>query len=295
MNDFNLNEIKETLRDSIRTYLMPQCLENDVEIPLSNSTVNYEIAESFYPFSQCYTTREPYRFTLPVDLKVKKYGNPNGNLIVSFMSNYNDIPYSTISSNTIPSTSIPSSLDVVSTNLILSKTIGSKTKYWLKITPSNSPSDTSYYSIAKISTDTYLSGELKKRKLNQIWSIEEGDLYFKVNVPNFIEIVFPEEQLSKFSCPRIVVSIIGRPRVIRRWIDWRICEYHLTSAIVVYSRYEDELDTLVSLIDRILFKEQTKLKNIQILTPGNFSDVVPIEDKYTRAVNFDLQFKMYSP
>lgn len=289
----DLNEIKETIRDTLRTWIYPQQLNGKIEIALSDSIRNYEIAESFYPFSQCYTSKEPYRFTLPVSIKVKKYGSPDNDLIINLMSNKDNSPYSILSSSTIPSSSISTSLEVITTNFIRTRMIGSNTKYWLKVTPTNSPSNTDYYSISKISTDNYLSGELKKREIGSTWSTEEGDLYFKVDVPDFIDIVFPREQLSEFSYPKIAISIVSRPRVIRKWIDWRIAEYHLTSAIVIYSRYEDELDKLVSLVDRVLFKEQTKLKNIQIVTPSNFTDIVPIENKFSRAINFDLQYKMY--
>lgn len=294
---FDIKTFKETIRDTLRVCLHPICLHGTIEVKLSD-TVNYEIAQSFIPFSKCYSTIVPYKYTIPVSLKIKRDGTPDSGLIVSIQTNSSDVPSgSTVSSSSIPVSSISTDLDIISTNIVLNtdtKDLGSKTRYWMVITPKNTASTINYFSIARHDIDSrYLIGSASKRTIGSSWSTLATDLYFDIDIPDWIYTNYPHDRLKLFFYPRICVDIVSRPRIEHKYVDRRLAMYHLTCAITIYSRYPDEISKILSYVDRILWKERTNLENIEICNPGNFTDIIPVRERlFSQVVSYDLKFKM---
>lgn len=296
---FSLNLIKNTIRDELRDHLYSRCLYGDIEAPMSTlsagSTINISYAESITPYSKCYSKARPYSYTIPVTFKARKYGSPDGGIVVSLQSDSTGIPSgSTLASSSIPPDSIPSSLDTVSTSLVITSMLGSKTSYWLVFEPKNTASTISYYTIARDSVDThYLVGSAYSREDGGTWSPLNVDLYFNLQVKGWIYSEYPRENLSLHNYPRIAVDILGRPRVSSRWIDRSYSEYVLQVAVVIYSLYQDELDDLASLVDRALFSSRTSLSGIYILDPGDITPIAVVdENKLSRAIRYTVKYRM---
>lgn len=291
-----MSNLKVILRNTLRTYLYPQCLigETDLNIP-----PNYKAAESFIPLSHFYQKAVPYRFTITTYLKAKRIGTIDAGLGVNIRTDNNDIPstsaLSGVRGNTIPASSIATSYSTIQTTLLLKPNIrndlplGSKTTYWLELTPLNS---TGTITMAKTTEDKYLSGELKVYNGNS-WSSSTGDLFYKLSIKNWIWEDYPREDLSIYNYPRIAVDIVGKPRIIQKWISWELAEYYLTLAVTIYSRYPDEIETISSLIERALFKERTKINTINLLIPGNETSITPIREKlFSKTKFFTLRYRM---
>jgi len=131
------------------------------------------------------------------------------------------------------------------------------------------------------------------------WTTTSKDIYFNCSLPtDWIYGDYPYEELSIYKYPRVAVDFIGRPRVEQRWIDYRMAHYYLTCNVIVYSRYRDELDDIISYIDRALFKERlnmysTTTGTIRIINPGNFTPLaIARENLFTRAISFNCIYKM---
>ena len=286
---FDVNTIKENIRDTLRTYLYPQNLEGTVEVKLSD-TINYEVAQSFKTYSKCYSKVSPYRYTLNVYLQASKTGTPSGGLQVSLTNDSNDIPSSTLYTSTIPAASIGTSASTVLTKYTLSTYLGSNTKYWLKVTPLNTVSTLNYFSVYRTSTDEYLPGSLKI--YSSSWDTTDGDLYFKADIPNFLYTDYPRSDISMFSFPRMAVDVIGR-RVNQKWISKELSEYYLDLTIVAYSRFPEELDDLLSFTDRALFRNRTNVGSIKRIDPAAMTPVSVIrEDLLSRGIRYSLIWKM---
>jgi len=296
---FNLNSLKNIIRDELRDHLYSRCLYGTVEAGMSTisagSTINVSFAESITPYSKCYSKASPYSYTIPVTFKARKYGSPDTGIVVSLQTDSNGQPSgSTLASSSIPAASIPTSLSTVSTSLKISSMLGSKTSYWLVFEPKNTASTVDYFSIGRDSVDThYLVGTAYNKEEGGTWSPLNVDLYFNFAVRGWIYSEYPRMDLSLHNYPRIAVDIVDRPRVDSRWIDRSYSEYILQGAIVVYSLYQDELDDLISLCDRVLFSSRTSLSNIRILDPGRFTPIAVIdENKLSRAIRFNFKYRM---
>ena len=296
---FSLNSLKNTIRNELRDHLYSRCLYGTVETAMSTisagSTINVSYAESITPYSKCYSKTSPYSYTIPVTFKARKYGSPDAGIVVSLQTDSSGQPSgSTLASSSIPAASIPTSLSTVSTSLKISSMLGSKTPYWLVFEPKNTASTIDYFSIGRDSVDThYLVGTACSKEEGSTWSPLNSDLYFNFGVKGWIYSEYPREDLSLHSYPRVAVDIVDRPRVDSRWIDRSYSEYILQGAIVVYSLYQDELDDLISLCDRVLFSSRTNLSNIRILDPGRFTPITVVdENKLSRAIRFNFKYRM---
>jgi len=291
---FSLNDIKEEIRDTLRAYLYPSCEYGSVEHTLSTASNVIEVAQSFKPYSQIYRNVSPYKATVPVTIKAKKIGSPDGGLKVSIESSSNNMPSGTsIGATTIPASSISSELGAITANIPISSMLGSNKKYWLVITPLCSASTASCYAVAKDSVDThYLIGTAYEREGSSNWTSLGVDLYFNASIPNWIYTSYPREDLSIHSFPRIAIDIIGRD-VNQRWIDHRLSEYALDISIVVYSRFPDELDEIVSYVDRALFKERVNFTNLTRVDPAIVSPVASLRDVlFTRGIRYTAYYIM---
>jgi len=279
--------IKVRIRNLLRDYIHPKQTLVDTTIPLSDGSINYEVAESFIPFSKQYSSSTPY--SLPVDLVCRRVGSPGGDLVVSLRTDFPN--FTEITSKTISATVIPTSIGTVSATLNFDSMLGSKTRYWLHISHLATPSTVNYYEVGATTLDKYWSGDLIKREEGGSWSTISGDLAFNCRIKNFIYENYPHHALSPYNFPRIAVDIVSRPRVIQRVIDSRVAECYFMFQITVYSRYEDELDQLISLVDKSLFKERINIEDIIILNPGNLSQVTKVGNVFARALNYEAYIR----
>jgi hypothetical protein len=288
---FDLNYLKEAIRDTIRAYLNPNNLISDTSVALSNSISVYDIAQSFIPFSKCYATTSPYRYTIETSFMIKKTGTPDSNVIVSLQSSTNDYPSgTTISSSTISESDISSTFDVKDVNLKITTMLGSNTKYWYCIEPQCTASTVNFYSIAKSATQKYMIGNLAKK--DTTWSNELGSMIFDISVPQWVFQDYPRDDINKYSFPRLAIDIVSR-RVEQRWINTEFADYTIDVIIMVYSNYPDELDKIISYVDRAIFKERTLFYGIRRIDPGELSPVAVIRDNlFSRSVSYSMLFRM---
>jgi hypothetical protein len=286
---FDLNYLKEIVRDTLRVYLYPNNMKSDTALDLTNID---KVSQSFIPYSKCYTTLTPYKYNLPIDVRLKKTGNPDDNIIISMESNLNDEPSgTTVGSYTLRASDISNTFDVYSGTIKLTSMIGSNTKYWLSIDPLNSRSTIDFYSIEKSNSDTYLIGTLKTYD-GTIWTGIEGDMNFNIEIPNWIFNDYPRTDISKWSFPRIAIDMISR-KVEQRWIRAEIADYYIDFNVIAYSNYADELDDILSFVDRTIFKERTKFSGVQRIDTGDLTPVEVLRDNlFSRAIKYSMVYRM---
>jgi len=236
----------------------------------------------------------PYTFSLEASFRAKKYGTPLQGIVLSLQTDSSGVPSgTTISSSSIAPSAIPSSLDVITSTLGLRDMLGSNTRYWMVLESKNTLSATNYYAVARDSLDShYWSGTGYSREDSSTWGTLGTDLYFGVGVPKFIYTSHPRSDLSLYGYPRVGVEITGRPRFLYRWISKSMAEEKLTCVVSVYSRYPDQLNDLVSLVNRALFVENTTLSNIEVITPGAISPEGTVrENIFRRDISFELKVR----
>ncbi|MHA1290684.1 MAG: hypothetical protein ACTSPB_25145 [Candidatus Thorarchaeota archaeon] len=293
---FDLESLKTSIRDTLRAYLYPQCLSGSMEHTLSTSLSVIEVAQSFKPYSKFYRNISPYKNTVQVSLKMRKIGTPDDDVVISLQSSSNSTPSgSTLGAYTISVSDVPDTLGVVSASIPITSMLGSNTEYWIVVSPQNTPSTTDCYSIAKDTVDSnYWMGTALERESNGEWSSLNVDLYFDVDTPNWIYSSYPRSDLSINSFPRIAIDVIGR-RVNQRWIDRRLAEYLLEILIMVYSRYPDELDDLVSYVDRALFKERVNIAGIKRVDSSAITPISSVRNiLYARGIRYTAIYQMVS-
>jgi hypothetical protein len=290
----DFRDLKMTITNTLRARLYPECLKGDIETTLS-TTINTSVAQSFIPFSKCYSKRSPYSYTIPVAIKLKKYGTPDDGVKVSLQSSSDGLPSGIeLGSATIPASSVSTSLSTVSTNIAISDILGSKTEYWLVVDPLNTPSTINYYSLARNSVDTdYWMGTAYSKENGGTWSALNMDIYFDIGVKNWIYPSYPREDLSLANYPRIAVDIIGKPRVVQKWIDRKLAEYYLTLAITAYSQYPDELDDIISYVERTLWSSRVSIDNVKRLDPADITPTIVVTERlYSKAARYSLIYRM---
>lgn len=296
MTELDLNVFKEYIRDSIRDNIMPKNTFPLEEFTLS-TTINFEIAQSFIPYSSVLGTLNSYSGS--ITLVLKKYGTPDEGLSVYLESSSSDLPSGTaLATGTVAvgdvgtvSTTIPIPATIATNRL------GTKTEYWIRVVPNNTASTVNYFSIYRDTIDTnYWRGTSYSRESGGSWTASTKDLYFDFKTPNWIFADYPRPRLSLWSYPRVAVDIVGRPRSVQRYINHKISEYHLIPAISVYSRYPDETDDIVSDIDRALFRNRTEISSIDLINPDNFTPITPTRNNlFVRAIKFDAKIRITAP
>jgi len=296
MTGFSLNLLKENIRDKLRSYLYPQCLTGSFEHTLSTASSTISVAQSFIPYCKFYKKESPYKETIDVTLKLKKYGSPDGDITLSLQSSSNGLPSGhTLGSAAIPRDSISTSWTEYTSSLKITSMLGSNTKYFLVIEPKSSPSLTDCFVIARNTVDTgYWIGSAYETTIGTgTWSSLNADLYFRVKVKDWIFDGYPREDISLHSFPRVAVDIIGR-RVNQRWIDRRLSEYYLDLSIVAFSRFANELDDILSYCDRALFKERVNISQIKRIDPVGLTPLTVVRERiFTRALRYNIIYKMY--
>jgi len=290
---FSINNLKEEIRDTLRVYLYPQNTVSDTEVALSDTISVYKVAQSFKSYSKFYSTVNPFKYTIPVDVKLRKYGTPDGNVFISIQSSSSGEPSgTTIGHCTIAVGDVSSSsFSVNSGSIVITSMIGSNTEYFLCIEPQSNASTVNYYSTQKYNTDKYMIGSLSVYN-GSSWSTTTGDIYFDIDNPNWIYTGFPRSDISKYSFPRLAIDAISR-RVDQRWINIELAEYTIDFTLVAYSYYPDELDDILSYADRALFKERANFTNIKRLDSGEMTPVEVLRDNlFSRAMRYNLVVKM---
>jgi len=294
--ELDLNTLKGNIRDELRNWIMPKCTYPLEEYSLSNGTVNFEIAQSFIPYSTALGTMNSYSGS--ISLVLKKYSSPIEGLSIYLESSSNDEPSgSSISVGTVPPASIGASATTYDIGMTIKETLGTRTKYWIRVVPNCTISDTNYYSIYRDTIDThYWRGTSNTRSVGGTWGTTDKDIYFDFKTPNWIWSNYPHERLSLWSYPRVAVDFIGRPIAEQRWLDAKLSRYHLISAVTVYSRYPDELDDIISDIDRTLFRERISISGFRIFNPGNITPITPYREKlFVRSIRHDAVKQIVAP
>lgn len=301
---FNLEDFKNVLRNTLRLYLYPEdissstTLETTLSVISDSNTINVDIAQSFIPFTTLYSTKGQTAYTLPTTLKFKKYGTPDDGITVSIVSDSNDTPStSTLSTGSISVASISTVTTSVTLDMTFTSMLGSKSKYWIKIEPEQSASTINYFTIFTDDTsNNYWMGVAKTLSPSTVWTSMGKDIYFDCSLPSdWIWGDYPRIELSIYKYPQVAIDFIGRPRVDQRWIDHRLSEYYLTCNIICYSRYKDELDNIISYIDRTIFKERINMGEFKILNPANFTPVSIVrENLFAKSISYSCLYKMYS-
>lgn len=289
---FSINNLKEEIRDTLRAYLYPaNTVSTDTEVDLSDNTSVYKIAQSFKPYCKFYSTISPYKYTIPVDVKLRKYGTPDGNVFVTLRSSSDNEPSGTIGHFTIDVADVSSgSLDVNSGSIVVTSMLGSNTDYYICLEPQCSASTVNYYSTCK-SSDKYMIGTLSLHD-GSSWNSTTGDMYFDITVVNWIYQDFPRSELSKYSFPRVGLDAITRT-VNQRWINIELAEYIIDFTIVGYSFYPNELDDILSYVDRALFKERANFTNIKRLDSSEMTPTeVLMDNMFSRALRYNLIIKI---
>ena len=84
----NIEDIKREVRAFLVTKLSPIQLTGSTSIPMSDGIINYEIAQSFKPFSTCHRPTATNNTTaIPVTLKLFKTGTPDSGIKVGLRAN----------------------------------------------------------------------------------------------------------------------------------------------------------------------------------------------------------------
>jgi len=265
---FDIETAKEEIVTVLRNNLYPRCTDKGDTIPLSDASSNYSIAQSFKPYSTLYGSGR----VSTISVCLIKEGTPTEGLNLYVTSSSNSLPSGTLATATISPTSVGTVDTTVSVAVTFSTILGSYTEYFIKLVPNNSISATDRYKVVASSVDVYyLDGSAYK--YTSSWSALSKDIYFTFSTPNWIYKDFPRFDLSKYSYPRIAVSVTRRDAR-QRFIDRRIIDLYYRVDVGIFSRYVDEIERITSLVDNYLFENRTSVSSFRRLDPGRMSPLV---------------------
>jgi len=271
----DISEIKNEIREFLISKLTPQAVVASYETPLSDGVNNFNLAQSFKPFSTCFRPRKGVTSTnIPVSLSLVKYGTPDSGVKVSLQaSNASALPSGIdIASFKISPGEVYGSATIVTKNLALTEYLTSKQEYNILITPEFSISSASYISVNRNNVDDkYAFGTVVKAIAGTTsWVAQSWDIYFKFIPSNWVYTDYPRADLSIKSYPRLVVDITSR-RTEARWISHEVAQYIMTFQLTMYSEYLDELDLVLSKADQALFESRIKWDTFDEYFPGNMT------------------------
>lgn len=103
------------------------------------------------------------------------------------------------------------------------------------------------------------------------------NLAFNVEVSDFVYNVFPMRQLELDQYPAVALDISGRPKVDDRYFTGQSAWYRIAVKAEVYSRYTDEVDKLISAMDRGIFRDRENFDGFRYVTPGQMSELYYIK------------------
>jgi len=282
----NIEEIKNDLVTILRNNMYPNCTVQSTFSPLTNGTIATDIAQSFVPWSTTIQT---------IDVVLGKVGSPTLGVEVAIQTDNNNEPSGVdLKARTIP----PSSIGATSTVTVnmYKGDLDSNQKYWIVLHQLESPGTVSYYNVYRPTADTFYPLGTALRNTGS-WSSLDTDIYFKVIPRNWIFPDYPRSDLSKSSYPRVAVEVRDRPRIVQKWLDWRVAEYRLSVNFIVYSRFIDELEDIISYIDRYIFKNRVNVSSfIKYIIPSRMSPVTPARTRQTellvRSIGYEIVGKM---
>jgi len=293
---FDFYGIKSEIVNVIRDYVYPQnTIVTDSTIELDKGTI-IEIAQSFVPFSTVNRGQDKDKFE--ISFRMKKYNDPDHDFNIELCTDSDGSPSNTICSSVISYQNILSDFTYVKGTFDLLDAgtdyrLGTSTKYWIKLYAEESGDDDNYVVLSKDTVDVnYPFGTaIWKNKNESTWNDLNADINFKASVPTWIYPDFPYDDLSLYSFPRIAVDIVGRPEIRQPWLDHRISEFVLNIAVVIYSKSPKEIDDLISIVDKALWKERINVPSLRIIHPSNISPMVsPREDLFTRTLIYKAVF-----
>ena len=252
---FDIDSLKNTFLNSIRTYVYPQQTSHTGSISLySEGTIDQE----FYPFSTSIDSCLIY---------IKSVNNSPGSSTIEILSKG-----STISSKTV-------SLEEGWNTLSINKgDIVSRNKHTLRIYGGVDSSNDYYLGVG--SKDTYFYGTIDS----------DNVLAFSIGVGDFVRKIYPmTEVLNINSLPMIVLDLISRGVVEDKYLTGDVLIEDFQVGIEVYSRYPDEVDRLCYGIERGLVKDRKAFPNIEYITPLDFSGLSFVSPEIFRR---DLSFNV---
>jgi len=253
---FDIDSLKNTFLNSIRTYVYPQQTSHTGSISLySKGTID----QIFYPFSSSISTCLLYL--------TGKTGSPNSTTI-QILSRGRTISTKIKSLSTGWNTISINKGDIVSRCLHTLRIYGGV----------NSSND---YYLGTGSNDTYFYGTLGSDQI----------LAFSIGVRDFVKKIFPmTEELSIGSLPIVIIDLISRGGVEDKYLTGDVLIEDFQVGIEVYSRYTDEVDRLCYGIERGLVKNRKTFNNIQYITPLDFSGLSFVSPEiFRRDITFNVR------
>lgn len=250
----NIEDMKNSFMNSIRTFVYPQQLDHDQDISLLTiGTIN----QTFYPFSNSISTGGIYINS--------KTGSP-GPIVCTIKIGSEQITQSTISST------IGWNIFAINRGSIV--TIRQST---LSITATTSGGND--YNIGASTIASYYYGN-------------SGTLQtcFSIGVRDFVERVFPIMRMEKDDLPVIVIDIVGRPTVRDKYLNSNYLWYYLNMKAEIYSKYTNELDKIISGIDRGVNMMRISFPEVRNITPAAMSEMAYIKPNvFTRSLTWTFQ------
>jgi hypothetical protein len=256
MTTLNLDKIKETFKDSIRTYLYPyqESYASSISIYNSGNVINQPVSL----FSTAFNTIGVYVNSI--------IGTPSP-LILSFLKGNVSVYSSTIAST-------------VGWNYVTNVNqtfLNSNKDYTIRLS-CECDADNDYY-IGKDSSNTYYFNKEA-----------EQAIAFTIPIRDFVYSVFPAEEVTNERLPVVVVDISGKPKSDDRYLSGSHIWYHINVKIDVYSKYPSEVDKLVSGIDRGIMKDRKTFSEINYISSGNITELGQVAPNlYTRAITYSIR------
>lgn len=292
---FDIEAFQDEIRDTLRLYLYPESTNGTLDTTLSTDSNIIDVAQSFIPYSTLWQSVGQTAYTIITDIKLKKLGTPDDNILLSLVKDSSNTPMGdTLAVNTINVASIGSVHTTVSNTLVTTEKLVSKNKHWLKIEPQSSASTTDCYVIARDSNSPYLPGMVYTSTIVGTWNESNYDIYFDCSIPHWVYSSYPYIETAIHKYPRLAIDMVGRPTIEQRWIDQRMCHYTVDFDVTIRARYKDEVNDIISYVDRALFDERIDMSNFRITNPGIITPItVTADNKFSRAVRLRCTYKNY--
>jgi len=255
MSSLDIRELKSTFMNTIRTYVYPQQLDHSGSLSLYSEGT---IVQTLYIFSSTVDNMLIHcsgTLGSPSAATVKLY---SGSKLLKSASTILQPGWNTIA---------------VNKGDIVSRRKGSIVIF------GGVSSGNDYYLSASTTTSTYYYG-----------NAGTVDLAFSLGVRDFVYRVFPAEQIEQNSLPVVVLDIIGRPRVIDKYLSGKHIWMYVRFRAEVYSLYTDETDLIVSGIDHCLFRDRVNFSGLQKITPGPLTPLSFVRPEvFNRNVQWTVQ------
>lgn len=257
---FDLEYLKNNIRDSVRTYIYPS---QTVTAASGRLNTYGTLSQRFYPFSSTFSEVAFY--------VSNSIGTPSS-VNIEIASNGATV----WSGSTIPSAgwnTIPASVgDVVSvrphTFSVSADSIDVNNDYWIGMCTGN---------------QSYFYGTLPSPAQN---------LSFKVEIPDKVYNIYPGNLMTILdSLPLAVVDVTGKPLVTDEYIHGDVLKARVAVEVEVFSKYPTEVDRLCYGIERgLTLNRKDFLSDVWKVTPIDLGRLDFISRNiYYRRLVFDLE------